>query len=396
MYFYKYYKNENLSFLMLRDGAVYFPSVGELNDAHECRPRFVFNGSKELWIRLMHYILLEICFRYRVINKEDSKKIIALHEKLGNTLKCKVRNSDLGLERLSELIVESISDDLKVLFSARQNERIIQAIEDFVSFKLEGIMDDVRYMVSFTTCATNPTMWGHYANAEKGFVVVYKTNDGCVSVKSRLKNLNGFRPASGLVIELGMYDEERLELRRVLYGKRPPKINAFHRLCHKFHYSEQEDYYDVPALLGGEAQKKNEDKYGLVKFSDWKYEKELRAFFPTYENLPQDKRSLVIDKNQIKGIILGRKMSDADKERAIYCSQMMMSVGGDINPNESSEFIFFEARELADEFNLGIYPVGTLNMSSVLGLPLKKLSAHSELDQKRFYQMATELTGGSM
>jgi len=57
MLFYKYQKTGNLDFSILRQGEVYFASAGELNDASECRPRFILKGSEDLWQRLAQFLV---------------------------------------------------------------------------------------------------------------------------------------------------------------------------------------------------------------------------------------------------------------------------------------------------------------------------------------------------
>ena len=77
---------------------------------------------------------------------------------------------------------------------------------------------------------------------------------------------NGYRLSKdfGGATEIGIYKDEHLKLKEVKYGRRPPKVNAFHRLIPKFHYSEMEDHYDVPLNIGADAQEKKEDLVGLV------------------------------------------------------------------------------------------------------------------------------------
>jgi hypothetical protein len=78
MLFYKYQKPENLDFSMLRQSEVYFASVGELNDANECRPRFILKGSEELWQRLAQFILKHACFGsdyFQLDKKNDIRQI---------------------------------------------------------------------------------------------------------------------------------------------------------------------------------------------------------------------------------------------------------------------------------------------------------------------------------
>lgn len=86
MFFYKYQKPGNLEFSMLRRGEVYFASVAELNDASECRPRFILKGSEELWQRLADFILGHVCISSGYLQpekKEEIRQILGLSNEIG-------------------------------------------------------------------------------------------------------------------------------------------------------------------------------------------------------------------------------------------------------------------------------------------------------------------------
>ena len=373
MYFYKYQKPENLEFNMFRHGEIYFAQITELNDANECRPRFILNGTEQLWIRLAQYILAEVCFSsdysdyYNRATEDEIRQLLELSISVGKQLKKQVKNRDIGIENLGKLFTDSLKPLLELNFSTLQSKLILVLSREFIDRKLPGIMEEPKYITSFSKSATNPTMWGHYAKAERGFVIVYSTEDGAINVRSPIDILFGSRPLEskfGTISEIGFYDDERLELQSVKYGKKPPKVNAFHRLIPKFYYSEIESHYDVPALLEGDAKEKQEDQIGLVKYSDWRYEQEVRAFFPNYGELcTPDIRVLQISIKNIKGLIFGPSMTDDDKKRAILCCYLMrkslahLCVGEDDTP---PEFVFFQAIQVLDRFDFEIQPVGVL------------------------------------
>ena len=373
MYFYKYQKPENLEFNMLRHGEIYFAKIAELNDASECRPRFILNGTEQLWIRLAQYILAEVCFSsdysdyYNRATEDEIRQLLELSISVGKQLKKQVKNRDIGIENLGKLFTDTLKPLLELNFSALQSKLILDLSHEFIDRKLPGIIDEPKYITSFSKSATNPTMWGHYAKAERGFVIVYSTEDGTINVRSPLNLLFGSRPLEskfGTISEIGFYDDERLELQSVKYGKNPPKVNAFHRLIPKFYYSEIENHYDVPALLEGDAKEKKEDQIGLVKYSDWRYEQEIRTFFPYLdEPYSPDMRVLQVSINNIKGLIFGPSMTDGDKKRAILCCYLLrkslahLCVGEDDTP---PEFVFFQAIQVLDRFDFEIQPVGVL------------------------------------
>src|SRR4051812_33585415 len=103
MFFYKYQKSGNLDFSMLRQGEVYFASAGELNDASECRPRFILKGSEELWQRLAQFVLENACFGsdyFQLAKKDAIRQIFDLSIVIGRQLKKRARNKDFGFENL--------------------------------------------------------------------------------------------------------------------------------------------------------------------------------------------------------------------------------------------------------------------------------------------------------
>ena len=373
MYFYKYQKPENLEFNMLRHGEIYFAKIAELNDASECCPRFILNGTEKLWIRLAQFILSKVCFSsdysdyYNRAKEDDIRQLLELSISVGKLLKKQVKNRDIGIENLGKLFTDSLKPLLELNFSTLQSKLILDLSHEFIDRKLPGIIDEPKYITSFYKSATNPTMWGHYAKAERGFVIVYSTEDGAINVRSPIDILFGSRPLEskfGTISEIGFYDDERLELQSVKYGKKPPKVNAFHRLITKFYYSEIESHYDGPALLEGDAKEKKEDQIGLVKYSDWRYEQEIRTFFPYLdEPYSPDMRVLQVSINNIKGLIFGPSMTDGDKKRAILCCYLLrkslahLCVGEDDTP---PEFVFFQAIQVLDRFDFEIQPVGVL------------------------------------
>src|SRR5258706_16035839 len=115
MLFYKYQRPDNLAFGMLRKGEIYFASVDELNDASECRPRFIFKGSEELWQRLVDYVVSHACFSsdYFQPDRSDAlKPILSLSDSIGTCLKKEARNRDLGLETLGTLFCTALEQKL--------------------------------------------------------------------------------------------------------------------------------------------------------------------------------------------------------------------------------------------------------------------------------------------
>ena len=363
--FFKYQKAGNLAFNMLRRGEVYFASVDDLNDANECRPIFIFKGSEELWQRLAYFILLHACLSsdyFQAERLEAVKPILRLSDRIGTILKKAAGKRDLAIESLNQMFREALERHLPEGSQEMNRGFVLHLVQIFIERQLPRALYEEKYIASFSLNATNPTMWGHYADAERGFVIVYSTTDGSVYVHSPTHLLHGQRPSKKLkgVTELGIYKDERLELKEVTYGKRPPKVNAFHRLIHKFSYSEMEDHYDVPLLIAGDAEEKREDLIGLIKYSDWRYEKEIRAFFPAFQPVLPDARVLQVGLSHIKGVIFGPRMSSEHKARIVVCCHLMVK-SNNLPTEKDPELHFFQARQTVDLFDFEILPVGILD-----------------------------------
>jgi hypothetical protein len=398
MLFYKYQKAGNLDFNILRRGEVYFASAGELNDASECRPRFILKGSEELWQRLVQFILEHACFGsdyFQLDKKDEVRQILDLSETIGRLLKKQAKNKDFGIESLGSAFrnaLKSCGSEKLSPFLLRMTEHLTS---NFIQAGLPQILLDEKYIASFALNATNPTMWGHYADAERGFVRVFGTDDGKVKVLSDINILHGSRPSKmgDGVTEIGTYKDESLELKRVQYGKEIPKVNAFHRLIHKFSYTEQEDHYDVPLNLGGDAEQKKDHLIGLVKYSGWRYEKEVRAFFPAYDLLLPDVRTLRVGMENIKGLVFGPKMTLENRARAVLsCHLMKHSRSSEIGAEY--EFAFFEAQQAVDKFDFAIRPVGILS-GQYFGrhLPLKPIPELDKAAIARLDAIAEQISG---
>jgi hypothetical protein len=398
MLFYKYQKTGNLDFSVLRRGEVYFASAGELNDASECRPRFILKGSEELWQRLVQFILEQACFRsdyFQLDKKDEIRQILDLSVTIGRLLKKQAKNKDFGIESLGSAFrnaLKSCGSEKLSPFLLRMTEHLTS---NFIQAGLLQILLDEKYIASFALNATNPTMWGHYADAERGFVRVFGTDDGKVKVLSDINILHGSRPSKmgDGVTEIGTYKDESLELKRVQYGTEIPKVNAFHRLIHKFSYTEQEDHYDVPLNLGGDAEQKKDHLIGLVKYSGWRYEKEVRAFFPAYDLLLPDVRTLRVGMENIKGLVFGPKMTLENRARAVLsCHLMKHSRSSEIGAEY--EFAFFEAQQAVDKFDFAIRPVGILS-GQYFGrhLPLKPIPELDKAAIARLDAIAEQISG---
>lgn len=389
MRFYKYQKPGNLEFGMLRGGEVFFASHAELNDAQECRPRFVLRGSLELWYRLAHLVLLEICLLPQFgkpPTSDHTRDLLSLDVPLGRLLKKKAGRRDVAIEHLNALFAAALRETLPNTQTHEVERRLLLSLSKVVIDRtIPAFLHEPAYIASFSRNPCNPTMWGHYAGADKGFAVIYESHDGKLGVESPIPIIHGARPTGEGVFELGIYKNDRLDLASVSYRTRPPKANAFHRLIPKFSYSEMEDHYDVPLLLPGDAQEKQERLVGLIKYSDWRYEKEVRAFLPVHGELPPDARVLRVSPEDIAGLIFGPRMSNRDKVRAIACCHLMRQARAGNPARVLPPLAFLQAVQSLDSYTLAIRPVGVLD--GMLNDRLVPLMKETDLDDQAREQL---------
>lgn len=379
MYFYKYQKVGSLELMQLKRGEIFFASPSELNDRHECRPIYLFNGSKEVWRRFIHWILVELCFKYNLYSTpEEEKKLISLHIPMSSSVYSNVKGRSIEYAEITDLLPSCLSNSFNQDFTQPEKKYILRCLLDFIKTHFKNALWQDRYICSFSMTATNPTMWAHYGATERGFITIYKANNNYVEVKSTT-NLAGFS-TDNETIATGNSNTEKLELKKVVYRKNPAKINVFHRLIPMFHYTDFEYQYDVPENLISEIKSMEESNVGLTKFTDWKYEKELRLLFPTHFPLNKAFRCLQVEHTQIKGIIFGSKTSEEDKHEILMACQHLKLISSTQN-----HFAVFQAFESDQTYKMNIEPLGLLNENymhynnTIPLIPLNELT-QSELD----------------
>ncbi|WP_146130724.1 DUF2971 domain-containing protein [Photobacterium damselae] len=359
MYLYKYQSVSPLSLMMLKRGEIYFASASELNDRHECRARYLFNAPTEVWIRFIDYVLLEVCYKYKhqlYQSPKDAYKLIELAESIFETGYGRIKKRILTIYDTVQLFNYGFDAVLGDEFTLEEKKKIKQYTERYLLGLSENKLRENKYICSFSKNAINPTMWGHYGAAETGFVVIYESSDGYMDVKSTLPNLFGYREKEEGWHEIGKYTNESLMLRDVKYSKQPCKVNAFDRLIPKFRYSEKETHYDEPEILRGQIDQMEVDKVGLVKFTDWKYEQEVRLLFPTYEKLPSEHRCLQVNSRHIKGVIFGSKTSDSSKERVLMaCTHLLGHI------KDKASLAVFQVLDSYDNYSYQVFPVGMVS-----------------------------------
>lgn len=360
MYCFKYCPPSVLHFGMLSRGELFFASADELNDGSECRPRYILKGSSELWARLADMILRDAWCFSSAVSPACARNLRALAEPLGLALKTRAGARDLDFERLWSLIHEELPPLLGRVKLDTSPAAFMSLVDQAYGRALH-YLNEALYMASFSRNPRDPTMWGHYGGAERGFCIVFNAPEGKLRIQSPIVAFPGHRPSSRPgVVEMGIYSDAEVELKSVLYRSAPLRFNAFHRLIPHFSYSEEEDHYDVPLLLPGEAPARQEDRFGLVKATTWKYEQEVRAFLPCLGELTPEARCVRYDWSQFVGLIFGPKMSKVDRDRAVVCCHLLEGARRQTE-FRSTRFVFMEARQRVDSFQMALDAVGVLD-----------------------------------
>lgn len=347
---------------MLSRGELFFASADELNDGSECRPRYILKGSVELWTRLCDYLLLQLWMdftRDETAPKTDPNAVAAFAEQLARTLRKRVARQDLDYEQLWPILTEEVQPLLKGTDFEPRMVNLTTSVRR-VRTHVNRLIHENRYMACFSLDPRDPTMWGHYAGAERGFCIVLHATGDKLRIQSPAHLLHGTRPSREPgVLELGIYKDAEVPLEPVKYLAAPPRVNAFRCLVPHFLYSEAEDHYDVPLQIVGDAPERQEHLFGLVKALTWKYEREVRAFLPADDELTPEARCLQMSWARLQGLIFGPKMSNAHKERAIVASHLL-ATGRAVSESRSEPFVFFQARQQLDNFQMTLSPVGVL------------------------------------
>lgn len=364
MYCFKYYSPRTTPFGMLSRGELFFASPAELNDGSECRSHFVLQGAPELWDRLCDLILFEIWIAQAGPFSEPSdelRSLLTLALPLSSAIRRRKGRRDLDAHRLGDLIADELPTLLETIDIGVSADAVLRLARKVVHEKIGKFLEEYRYIASFSLDPCDPTMWGHYGEAERGFAVVVKAPGRVLSVTSTIPVFHGVRPkGEGLgLYEIGIYKEAEIELQSVNYKISPPRINALQRLVPHFRFSSKEHHYDVPELMYGDAQSKQEDQFGLVKASTWKYEREVRGLFPSVEKLSPEVRCVRLHQRHVAGLIFGPKMSVSDRERAVVSCYMLRASNSNVD-SDPPPFVFINASPQADRFKMKLSLTGVL------------------------------------
>lgn len=384
MYFYKYLRVDNLNLSMLRHGEVFFASPKELNDIHECKPQFIFSANREVWVKFIHEVIVSICITLNLkSNSHVSTALFSFKKDILTALLNKRKSLSLNYEETINRISYEISKKVLSELDFVDARNVIKAFNSYIQNELDTKLNDKLYITSFSKSATILTMWGHYGNAEKGFAIIYETNDGHISLESNIEIFPSTKKISESSYSLGISRLSKAELLEVSYKNKPVRVNAFRKLIPTFSFSDQEDFYDCREILLADLQKYNEHDIGHVKYTDWKYEKELRLHLPVYDELAPPLRNIKISTQHIKGVIFGTNTNSSDKESILSACYHLKKM----NKNESELYVF-QAKSIPSQYKINITALGRICDIQGKGLPfIVKVNPKKNEDKKHIEEI---------
>lgn len=390
MFFYKYQAISPLSLAMLRHGEVFFASPQELNDTHEAKPKFVFRGDDDVWRRFIYMVLVDMCILLNLDPESDlSKKIISLRESVFSKIKS-TKKSSFEYQQLINILSSSIQTSVPIDWDARDKKIIHEVYCHYVNNVFDTYLEEIIYIASFSLSATSLTMWGHYGDAEKGFCLVYESLDGSVEIESDCELFWGVHGDEDSIQTIGQVNKTLVNLNKIKYAKTPTRINGFGRLSKRFFYSEYESHYDYREEVYSKTTDMHEREIGLVKYTDWKYEKEIRLHLPVCRFIPSSLRSIRVSAKHIKGVIFGPKASKVNRDNVlaslVHLKKYQMS---------NSEIFIFEAKGIANQYKMQVMPLGTLRDFFSSEIPMVVLFSEANSKSKEEAVIISEIINQS-
>lgn len=354
MYFYKYQRMSALNIAMLRYGEVFFASPKELNDIHECRPQFIFSADSITWSRFINKILATVCMNMNLKSESQlAKSILSFNKKIiQSVLKGKNKRS-LDYQSTIKILGDALDEEVFLNLTFTDGREVLKSFTHYIEKTLSEELNENYYICSFSKNANNLTMWGHYGDAEKGFSIIYECDDGNLNLESDLPLFHSHENNSDGSITLGHSERTTARIMSVNYKNKPVRINAFSRLILNFLYSDEEEHFELSQELLSKLNKFDEENIGWVKYSDWKYEKELRIHLPIYEETSSSLRSIRINARHIKGIIFGSRTSLEDKQNIISACYLLRK-----SQKTMHDIYFFQANPIPNQYKLDITPIG--------------------------------------
>lgn len=333
---------------MLKNGEVFFATPSELNDPSECRSDYKLDGEQAVWERFVHSIFWQCQVHFQMkerLGDNIVNTVFASVESITRRMRRSVRWQSMPWQVVYPEFKKAAIEELQGDLDNNELESMLGMAQWVICKKYTELLNDDHGIASFSFSALNPTMWSHYADAQKGFCIIYESSNGKIEISTNIRILDGTRPKEtelGEILEIGVYRNATLKLVPVIYKKSPPKSNAFRHLSNQFYYSEEEHHYDAPQHFGESGSQFQSDHIGLVKSLDWKYEREIRAIFPTCKVANSSARCAAVDAGIIKGVIMGPRSSKTLLDQVVTS---LFSLHAKTSDDRNSEYFILQADE---------------------------------------------------
>lgn len=340
-FIYKYQSASELKLSSLRRGEVFFADITELNDGHEGKPALVLSGRLEVYERFFEWLSSRLIIPKVAANKSTVQMLYDISLRLASHVKRESKGRDIHIDEIADLLnlaLIKISNDVDVSNGVR---RLLLQAPDFLRHEVQDYVGKSFSTASFSRTSLNPTMWGHYGDADKGFVTCYQVNGNSMPAEfsehcfTECRNkkiiLEGIERE---VTELGLSTKGSIELQQVSYSNRRPKVNLAHLFSNQFLFSEAEQHYDYDAHFCGSVAQKQFEKFLLFKSPDWRYEKEVRLVH-SGAKLPEHRLGVL---GGLDSIILGFNTNNVTSERIIESMKQFVKSGDSLAPKSVTIF----------------------------------------------------------
>lgn len=354
---FKFFKPSPLSITMLRRAEIFFAIREELNDSNELQANYVFNGKANSWFRLSRLILHEAAIAGGVPDAAivGNSELDRLTHKISAKAYTNFRRRDVSLTEIKEFISKEINDLSKTI---EVKGALKGGLPKILEVLIPQELQQRAAITSFSKTATNPVVWGHYADGGRGFGLIYCPTDNKLEIRTLCdSNITGLgrRGKKPVVIAEHTFN---IQLEKVIYRKSPPKLNGFHLLSYQLAQEPGSfDLHDTTLYFKG-INIKDYKASKLIKHPAWRYEEEVRSFLPfsLFRANESATRIAEVSARYITGIILGPEMTKRDTQSCLRALEMLRNHAKGKNSFGPRLIPIFKAQRRADSLDFEIVP----------------------------------------
>jgi len=351
MHYFRYRHGSILSFKELLYNEIYFGSSEECNDPYDSMAFYEFPADSLRWRRLLE----------QSFDIADQKLKSRLLDVLVAHICSKPTIS------FADLMSKAFLNELPL--SEVVNSQTLEDVERNVRGFVRQYIPQKQHFACFSTSGENLLMWSHYANHHRGFCLIFQAIDnklkqhGVLSAKQvRRKTRNGLAPDMSYTLPT------EFEFQQISYAGAVEPLNAFR--CMNQHVYSEELSDDERWQL-----REEQNSHFLQKEQSWQYEHEYRIVL---KSPPQwlfgeeilyspHERLFHYQPTQLVGIIMGAKMSEADKKSVSeIINQKRREMYREKPPFILFDFVTFEAKMANNDRSIQLVPVEILGGAASL------------------------------